>query len=256
MKGKLLMGVVAGVMVFGVTSMVLAAVNETSAKLPPSPVPALAEVVPVGVVALDSSKYPTFDGPDAISVSSEVCVNKLKAMSGKEIPGANNFQTLNLAINEFKVPDAYKNSSKLLVSWTVRIEVNETTTGTNPGVVSKWTTLASYGADCAMPTVGFVKATFMGGEINTQLFVQGQPVGTMASITVPDVTQNIVAITPRDPTISGTYVLSKDDVDFSQPMNIEVRWQNDSAVPVVTKDGFRTLVITTLPITQDENLNK
>jgi hypothetical protein len=55
---------------------------------------------------------------------------------------------------------------------------------------------------------------------------------------------------PRDPTLSGSCLLSKEDFGgaFPDKMDIEIRWYNDTSLDIKSPTNMRNLNITVMPV--------
>ena len=151
----------------------------------------------------------------------------------------------------FTLTSEHKNSSKVLVTWTVRID----------GFA-----VAAYNPSPLLcnPWHGTSSQTFPAGQAHTRLYVNGKPTGTTASMTIPPNPDIVSAInllpvpfvggggfSGGDPTLSGSCLLAKEDFGgtFPDKMDLEIRWYNDTCMQLISPANMRSLNITTMPIT-------
>jgi len=142
------------------------------------------------------------------------------------------------------VPEANRTNSNLLVTWTVRVE------GYMPGAVRLWPQICS-------PFHGVSYQKFGAGNVTTQLYVNGEKKGQDAVITIPDGGNDnsenkgvIVSPQPSDPTISGSFLIKKDefpDGKLPASIKIEVKWYNDTSMKIVTPANQRILTAMLVP---------
>jgi hypothetical protein len=144
-----------------------------------------------------------------------------------------------LEITGFSIPERYKNSSKILITWTVRVEGNAPET---------YVPRPSLCGEGVWLWRGTSKQRFPGGQVHTRLYVNDKPLGQEAALSMPEAGEFTA-----DPTITGSCLLSKEDFNggaFPDTMNIEVRWYNDTSMKIKSPAKMRSLSITTLPITK------
>jgi len=146
----------------------------------------------------------------------------------------------------FTLTSEHKNSSKVLVTWTVRID----------GYA-----VAAYNPFPSLCGVwhGTSSQTFPAGQAHTRLYVNGKTMGTTASMTIPPNPDIVKAVNPLpppprgggDPTLSGSCLLAREDFGgtFPDKMDLEVRWYNDTCMRLISPANMRSLNITTMPIT-------
>ena len=247
---------------------------ETTTQMTPTAAPTLKQVIGTTDASLGPTRYPSFyhfdsDNPTCGNYLKEKCtdaecLNPLqygigdgKADTGMSLAplwlksinssGAKSFIALkgyetipDLKIAGFQLADRYRNSSKMLVTWTVRIE------GYAVDAYNPWPTLCR-------PWHGTSWQQFPGGQVHTRLYVNGAPMGTPASMSIPGSSDTVVSVNPHDPTLSGSCLLSKNDfgTSFPEKMDIEVKWYNDTCMKIKSPAKMRNLTITTVPITTD-----
>jgi len=143
--------------------------------------------------------------------------------------------------NNFKVPGRHKGTSKLLFTWTVRVE------GYKLNAYPVWPKLCH-------PWHGTSSQRFPGGQVLTQLYINGKPFGNPAALTIPDAGASTI-FQPSDPTLTGSCLVSRTDFlngAFPDNMNIEIRWYNDTSMKIVSPKDMRNLIITFVPITTQQ----
>jgi len=154
-----------------------------------------------------------------------------------------------LVVKNFKIPSAYRNTAKLLVTWTVRIEGYSKSYSINPELCTKW--------------YGTVTEKFPEGIAKTALYVNGIKMGNEVTMEIPAVESRIVKELPPpppvtvtgggDPTLVGSYVLTAADFPegkFPETIElIEIRWKNETSMDLVSPKGMRNMIINMLPIT-------
>lgn len=232
---------------------------EAETSMPATPVPAVLELVGGNEISLDPTRFPEFY---AFSSDNPNCGNALKnELSGKPVwavfSGRNQrhnqapkadpgYQAIpGLTKENFKIPAQYKNTAKLLVTWTVRI------LGDKRDAWPVWPSLCH-------PWHGTSHQRFTGGDVKTQLYVKDskkswQATGAVASMTIPDGGTASIS-QPRDPTLTGSYVLGADFFGgtFPDSIDIQVRWYNETSLKITSPAKMRNMVITMVPITTQE----
>ena len=158
---------------------------------------------------------------------------------------------------EITIPLGYLKTSKVLFTWTVR-------------VIGYKKTLAVWPFLCA-DHHGTSYQRFPAGQVKTMLFVKNKndssvnkiknanvdddyyaALGQTAQLTIPSAGTSSVS-NPSDPTISGSYLLTKDDFEGGRlPTKIEyqVRWYNESSMRVMALKEQRNLVVMVIPVTE------
>ncbi len=172
-------------------------------------------------------------------------------------PGANGWKAADtcpietliqgLKVDNIKVPEDFRTTGKILVSWTVRIEGFKPDIQippmfyNNPGIHP----YLCYGWH------GTFKVSYPGGNVETQLYVNGQKMGQVFMMQIPTAGQ-ISMYQAYDPTLTGKYLLQASDFpDQKLPANInsiEIRWINKTPLKIVSKKGYRNLIIEFMPV--------
>ena len=155
---------------------------------------------------------------------------------------------------DITIPKGYLQTSKVLFTWTVR-------------VIGYKKTLAVWPFLCA-DHHGTSYQRFPAGPAKTRLYVKGRStnkvkgavaadddyaaLGQEAQLTIPSAGTSSIS-NPGDPTISGSFLLTKDDFeDGNLPTKIEyqVRWYNQSSMRVMALKEQRNLVVMVIPVTE------
>lgn len=214
--------------------------------MPAPQTPALIQLVGSGAIELGPSRYPEFYD---FSSDNPTCGENLKkshkdgGMSLAPLgPDAGQFVEVGgLTVLGFKVGEEYRNTAKLLFTWSIRVE------GYKPdiGAYAIWPGLCS-------PWHGTSYQRFPGGEVKSMLYINGQPVTQCpaAALTIPDA--GSASITqPRDPTLTGSCLITKEFFGGSFPATIDImiKWQNDTCLKIVSPTEMRSLVVTSIPVT-------
>ncbi|MEK6563929.1 MAG: hypothetical protein AABZ65_02740 [Candidatus Omnitrophota bacterium] len=146
----------------------------------------------------------------------------------------------------------YRNITKVLFSWTVRLEASSRILAVFPYLCS--------------PFHATVDEEFPAGPLKTQLYVKGTrypspfndgyaPVGQIAEMTVPSSGKGGVR-NIGDPTITGSYVLVPADFATERvPLSVdfEVRWYNETSMRIKSPKNQRNLVVTVFPVTSQRS---
>lgn len=155
---------------------------------------------------------------------------------------------------EIVIPKGYLQTSKVLFTWTVR-------------VIGYKKTLAVWPFLCH-PHHGTSYQRFPAGQVKTRLYVKGSStnqvngavasdnnyaaMGQEAQLTIPSVGTSSIS-NPGDPTISGSFLLTKDDFSGGRlPIKIkyQVRWYNPSSMRIMALKEERNLVVMVIPVTE------
>lgn len=169
---------------------------------------------------------------------------------------------------KIEVASGYKKTSKMLFSWTVRVEGYipkdcDHSKGKIVSGISVWPVLCH-------PWHGISHQNYAGGQVKTQLYILGAKtadgktehkddegyvaVGEPVEMTVPLIKSKVKVGSGSDPTLTGSYVLTPGDFSSGEiPDEIEykLKWANHTALRIKSPKGQRNLVITRMPLTQD-----
>jgi len=238
---------------------------DESARAPATQMPVVREVTGSGAINLEAALYPRFTdikpsaNTDTGCQSSEAAV--FQALAGKPITTvspstgkavAANTALLGLQPTDLKftltateVPDAYRTTTKIMVTWTVRIE----------GACPAW----GVGHTICEPWIGDLTFDCPQGDVKTYLYAQykvnNQTVrivlGPESTMTMPKSTTGPVK--QVDPTLTGMYVITAADFpDKKIPENLELQiyWENFSAMKIVSPDKMRNMLVNIMPVTK------
>ena len=155
------------------------------------------------------------------------------------------FSAIDGMVVKISIDDLYQASGSILITWTLRVEGNESTETS----ISPWKNICSSWH-------GTVVETYRGGQVYSQAYVSVdgtnyKAVGQQLGMTIPDGT-TVTNITTHDPTHTGSYLLKASDSIFSDgklpaTVWIKIYWANDTSRPIISKEGYRSLVVTLLP---------
>lgn len=248
--------VLTALLVFCSSSLSFAQMSSTSDdfKMPPNVAPVITQVMGDQRVDLPRSKWPKIESCQG-TVGCCSVVTRLSEQY-REGQSATNFQPMaDLTISNFVLKPEYKTTSKILVTWTVRVVAG----GAAEAYTHRWAAGMPDATSC-VGFSGYSLQTVIGGLVKTALFVNGVQKSSVASLVFPS-SEPINVIQPpppppvirRDPTITGSYVLSKEDFggSFPEPMKIEIRFQNDTAWGLVSLPNQHNIVITEFPVTKE-----
>lgn len=185
------------------------------------------------VATLPAYRYPRFDSAVGDNPN---CFPYLKSISlkplSKVVPAFSKLSGLDL---EIPVPDSFRTSASILVTWTVRVEAESV--------------LAKVWPDLCSPWHGTVNESFPGGEVYTAIKVNGVLKEPAAAITVPDGKPGTVVIV-SDPTNTGSYLIKPEDFSenkLPETVKIQVWWKNDTCMKIISKAKYRTVIATFVP---------
>jgi len=154
----------------------------------------------------------------------------------------------------------YRNITKILFTWTVRLEASSR-------ILAVWPYLCS-------PFHATVSQEFLAGPLKTRLYAKSSvsgngiknadtgsyvvneyvPLGQVAEMTVPSSGKGMVR-NIGDPTITGSYVLLPTDFAegrVPEEVYFEVRWYNETSMRIKSPKNQRNLVVTVFPITDQK----
>lgn len=180
--------------------------------------------------------------------------------TGKVTVGDDDYYNLEDLSGKIEITPGYEESSKVLFSWTVRVEGSipkdcDHKKGDTFRGISVWPVLCH-------PWHGTSHQDYEGGQVKTQLYirVKGEDayaaVGNPVEMTVPPTGKSKVHVTTKsDPTLSGSYVVKPSDFGGSLPNEIEytLKWANHTALRLKSPKKQRNLVVMVMPLTQKNN---
>lgn len=160
-----------------------------------------------------------------------------------------------------KPAEGYRNITKILFTWTVRLEGHSRTLAVWPFICH--------------PHHGTSYQEFPPGPLKTRLYVKSEasdngvkdadtgsyvedvfvPVGQVAEMTVPSAGKGKIS-NPGDPTITGSYALLPSDFakgKIPPEVYFEVRWYNETSMRIRSPGKQRNLIATVFPVTNQRS---
>ncbi|MDD5348361.1 MAG: hypothetical protein PHT59_07095 [Candidatus Omnitrophica bacterium] len=233
-------------------------------------------------IVLGPVKYPLFKEakPSSDTAGHNKCAAELlkiydpqtkEGLSLAPVPGAKTGFILipDLTLN-VTIPKKNLETTKVLINWTLRVEgvrpdefdtkcsagCKKVTDDCKCGSETAEQQEKQLGAYCPWPCLcdswhGSTVQIFKGGQINSRLKVNRKEVGNIASMTMPD-GGAITATQVYDPTISGSCLLTKNDFPdgkFPSTLNIEVEWENNTSLKLISPKKTHMVVVSVMPIT-------
>lgn len=151
---------------------------------------------------------------------------------------------LKMTLTGKEIPQGYRKTAKILVTWTVRLEGECPVWGIGHVICEPWIgSLAFYCPEGDVKTylkVGYKIKGEAGGGI----------VGTPVVMTIPG-TQTVSR--QNDPTLTGTYVITPDDFPGKEiPENLEltILWENFTSLRINSPDGMRNMIVNVIPLSK------
>jgi len=235
---------------------------DNTASIPVSGAPVIVQVVGDLPVTLAAARYPLFS---QFSADNPACGNYLKTPYNDPQPDTNGIADTGLSnapiwlrskmgqgpaaganlgyqtvlSKSVDIPAQSRRSASVLVAWTVRVEASAKTVKIWPALCHPWH--------------GQSDQDFLGGEVRTHLFVNGQPKGQDATMTVPKSAPG-TDINISDPTISGTYLLRAADFEngvFPATLTLEIKWMNETSMELKSPEKMRSMIVTMMPLNQE-----
>ncbi|MBN1912906.1 MAG: hypothetical protein JW788_00745 [Candidatus Omnitrophica bacterium] len=212
------------------------AVENMETQLVPSP--SILSVPGTTSLVLDAGRWPKMtsssDNPNCDNVILPQQIS-LKCKTGN----CNDYTATDLKKN-YSIPADYRKTSTLVVSWVLRV-VGQSASCPNP-----WPRFCK-------PFHGRYNCSYPAGEVRSRLFINGNPVGQEAVMTVPG-TDSKGGVNVSDPTNTGSAVIDASlfGGTFPETVNIEVRWRNDSAMKVSSAVKEHSMEIMFLPLIMGE----
>lgn len=173
----------------------------------------------------------------------------------------NEYQLIPGLTGTIKSSKGYRNITKILFTWTVRLEGYKR-------LLAVWPFLCH-------PHHGTSYQSFPAGPLKTRLYVRSRasgngvkdadaedyvvnefvPVGQIAEMTVPSAGKGKVS-NPGDPTLTGSYALLPSDFVAGRvppEVDFEVRWYNETSMRIRSPGKQRNLIVTVFPVTSQES---
>lgn len=172
-------------------------------------------------------------------------VNSKFTGRGAQLSGQPAYVTIPGLSGGVEIPEKYRKTSKILITWTVRIEGFKTSA-------------YSLKPLCGLNWYGHSWQRYPDGDAITQAWVNGKQYGSDVAMTVP-ASADISHIQHRrppppppssDPTLTGSVMLTKDDFDgYELPatVNVEIKWYNDTCMTLKSPANMRNVIIAVIP---------
>jgi hypothetical protein len=248
-----------------------------SGSVPTSEIPEVKQVTGKGDQVLETSYYPMFEVESGDY--DEECLTMLKKLENKTIttkidgrgarhhwydidgdgePGDHEFINDAIAIKPIPLEDleqtvkilpAHRKTAKILVFWTVR-------------VVGQCLPLLITGDICDYYNAE-TKFTCKANDVKTYVSINGVLKDkNPCTLQIPEMTGGSDESAMYDPTITGTYVISRDDFPaasgrpqdnaFPDQVNIKIYWQNSGSMRVTSPDGMRNMIVNVIPYSRSD----
>jgi len=220
-----------------------------------NPTPATEQVLGTDEATLSPAKFPKFsnegdnatcDGyleaeyPDGLSLAPICTVSKYG--DGTQIGECLDYTLIpGMKKTGFVIPEAYRKTATVLVTWTIRVE-GYGTEGylVSPQLCSSWH--------------GTSEQSFPEDVVKTRLYVNDTLLGQDAVMTIPagnsaTISQKLPPVN-SDPTHTGSYLIKSGDFGGELPatLDIELRWINETSMKIVSPASMRSMLITLTPI--------
>lgn len=215
-----------------------------------NPAPVTEQVLGETEATLSPAKFPKFSNegdnaackeyleaeyPDGLSLAPICTVSELG--DGTQVGECQDYTLIpGMEKVGFEIPEAYRKTATVLVSWTIRVEGY----GTEGYVI--WPQLCSSWH-------GTSEQSFPKDVVKTRLYVNGILLGQEAVMTIP--AGNSVSLTQvKDPTHTGSYLVTPDDFGGELPatLDIQLKWINETSMNIVSPADMRSMLITLTPI--------
>ncbi|MDD4940834.1 MAG: hypothetical protein PHS64_00050 [Candidatus Omnitrophica bacterium] len=237
-----------------------------SGNIPAAQQPIVKEVTGKGEIMLEAAIYPEFMPIDVdprtesgcqtadssvfkalrlqpITTASPSTGNPVKADTAKL---GRQETDLKIRLTGKEIPEGYRKSAKILVTWTVRIEGKCPAWGIGHVICEPW--IGSIKFSCPEGDVKtYLKATYKDKESGA---AKGGIIGSPVVMTMPP-TEKVSL--QNDPTLTGTYVITAEDFPNGQiPEDLEltILWENFTALQVYSPGGMRTMIVNVIPVTK------
>jgi len=200
--------------------------------------PLVSSRVGVGLATLAAARYPVFVYRDGWSTN-DVCGRRLVGLSSTLIPGRGGWDNVAGLKTTVTIPESYRNNSKLLITWTIRVE--------GAGVL-----INPLSAGLCNPWSGSINETFKGGQVYSRAEVDTTghgwvATGDLTAMTMPDgSTQTSYTPPPpsHDPTSTGSCLVNG---PFGNTVKVRISWRNDTSLSLESKARYRNLIVTIVP---------
>jgi len=227
------------------------AVFAKDVSMPVNPAPETTQVLGEDEASLAPAKFPKFanesdnqscdayleaDYPAGLSLA-PICT-KSKYGDGTQAGECPDYALVpGLKKTGFEIPEAYRKTATVLVTWTVRMEGSGTSGYLiRPQLCGNWN--------------GTSEQSFPEDVVKTRLYVNGTLLGQDAVMTIPAGNSVIITQKRQDPTHTGNYLIKPGDFGGELPatLDIELKWINETSMKIVSPAKMRSLIITLTPI--------
>ncbi len=220
-----------------------------------NPSPVTEQVLGTTEATLSPAKFPKFanegdnaeckeyleaEYPDGLSLAPICTVSKLG--DGTQVGECQDYILIpGMEKASFEVPEAYRKTATVLVTWTIRAEGY----GTDGYLISPQLCSSWHGTS---------EQSFPEDVVKTRLYVNDKLLGQDAVMTIPagkTTTVSQPAPPPAsDPTHTGSYLIKPGDFGGELPatLDIQLKWINETSMKVVSPANMRSLLITLTPI--------
>jgi len=202
-------------------------------------IPKVFQVTPKTDATIAESRWMEFSNCKGESA----CCTTLGQKSLQYKKGAPNYEAVNGLELTIPVDETYRASGSILITWTIRVE------GLAGTVINPWTSSPQL---CSA-WHGTITESFRGGQVYSRAYIDYgsgyKAAGHDLGMTIPD-GATITANFPSDPTHTGSYLLKAADAPngvLPAQVKVKIYWKNDTSRKVVSKSGYRSLIVTLLP---------
>ena len=146
---------------------------------------------------------------------------------------------LQMTLTSSEIPEAYRRTAKILVTWTVRLE----------GDCYEW----GIGHSICEPWIGAFSMNCPGGDVDTHLTVNDKP-GPPVTMAIPSA-ETKGPVMQRDPTLTGTSVIKASDFPDNQiplPLTLRIYWENKTSMRITSPDKMRNMIVNVIPYSRQD----
>jgi len=237
-----------------------------SGSIPASQQPVVKEVIGKGDIWLEAALYPEFRPMNVDPRTDNGCktadsrvfqtlklqpITRVSPSTGRAVSAdtsklGKQATDLKMTLTAKDIPEGYRKTAKILVTWTVRIEGECYPWGIGHVICEPWIgTIEFYCPEGDVKT--YLKATY---KVNGE--TKGAIIGTPVVMTMPP-TKTVSQ--QRDPTLTGTYVITAEDFSNKEiPDNLELTifWENFTSLRIKSPDSMRNMIVNVIPFTKNK----
>ena len=227
-----------------------------SGSIPTSEIPEVKEVTGKGNQVLETTFFPIITAEEGDPVDSD-CAAFLQSLANKPISktdvkrirrtrDGDAIKTDLIGLEPIPLQDlittvnilpAHKKTAKILVFWTVRVV----------GQCVPW----RIKDDLCLKFTYEPQFTCIANDVKTYVSVNGViKTDNACTLQIPEMTSASNEVKLYDPTITGTYVITKDDFEggvFPDTVTIQIFWQNKGSLRVTSPSGLRNMIVNVIP---------